>query len=331
MFKKNDPLVESVKKIMEENELRRRVEARLCEELGIASRKALPFEHHANYDALLEQRINEATDPSKYSDKQKKLAAVGNKAGIGGDPRKIDAPDLAGARKGHASHIEEEQLDETSEKKRKEYKDKAGRSVSAAVLRTGLRSMVGMKSPSDKDSDTIRKRVQGLTRQARASKSPEDASDAATLRYKLGVSEPRRGKGKLKEEDTSSSHPDFKAPRAAGAPTYKDEIKYKEEPKSEMPKNPPMPPKRPANLEETSHMKKIRKEMDEANLAGPETGPRRTTGSNQPINEKAPPEPNLERMIRHIKANYSKDGKLTKKEKSIAYATAWKAKNKEDK
>ena len=29
-------------------------------------------------------------------------------------------------------------------------------------------------------------------------------------------------------------------------------------------------------------------------------------------------------MIKHIKKNYAKDGKLTDKEKSIAYATAWK-------
>jgi hypothetical protein len=30
-------------------------------------------------------------------------------------------------------------------------------------------------------------------------------------------------------------------------------------------------------------------------------------------------------MVKHIKKGYSKDGKLTDKEKSIAYATAWKA------
>lgn len=64
MFKKNDPLVHSVKAIMEQNELHRRVEAKLCEELGIYSRKALPREHQANYDALLEQRLEEAKKDS---------------------------------------------------------------------------------------------------------------------------------------------------------------------------------------------------------------------------------------------------------------------------
>ena len=48
------------------------------------------------------------------------------------------------------------------------------------------------------------------------------------------------------------------------------------------------------------------------------------------LDEKAPPGDKYERMVKHIKAKYSEGG-LTDKEKSIAYATAWKAKNKEDK
>ena len=47
-----------------------------------------------------------------------------------------------------------------------------------------------------------------------------------------------------------------------------------------------------------------------------------------PIEEKAPPGAKAERMVKHIKAGYAKDGKLSPKEKSIAYATAWKAHNK---
>ena len=41
------------------------------------------------------------------------------------------------------------------------------------------------------------------------------------------------------------------------------------------------------------------------------------------LDEKAPPGAKFERMVKHIKKGYSKDG-LTSKEKSIAYATAWK-------
>lgn len=49
----------------------------------------------------------------------------------------------------------------------------------------------------------------------------------------------------------------------------------------------------------------------------------------EPIGEVAPPGAKAERMVKHIKAGYAKDGKLTDKEKSIAYATAWKQHNKE--
>ena len=46
------------------------------------------------------------------------------------------------------------------------------------------------------------------------------------------------------------------------------------------------------------------------------------------VKEEAPSGKKYERMIKHIKRSYAKDGKLTKDEKSIAYATAWKHKNK---
>ena len=48
------------------------------------------------------------------------------------------------------------------------------------------------------------------------------------------------------------------------------------------------------------------------------------------LTEVAPPSAKHERMIKHIKKRYAKDGKLTKREKSIAYATAWKHYMKED-
>ena len=47
------------------------------------------------------------------------------------------------------------------------------------------------------------------------------------------------------------------------------------------------------------------------------------------VNEDAPPTAKHERMVKHIKKSYKKDGKLTKDEKSIPYATAWKNYNKE--
>jgi len=46
----------------------------------------------------------------------------------------------------------------------------------------------------------------------------------------------------------------------------------------------------------------------------------------EPVAEVAPPGAKAERMVKHIKKGYARDGKLTDREKSIAYATAWKAK-----
>jgi hypothetical protein len=55
------------------------------------------------------------------------------------------------------------------------------------------------------------------------------------------------------------------------------------------------------------------------------------TGENptESIEEKAPPGAKAERMVKHIKKGYADDGKLSDKEKGIAYATAWKQHNKE--
>lgn len=51
---KKDVLLESVKKVMQESELHRKLEAELNEAYGIASRAALPHEYVAEYDAILE-------------------------------------------------------------------------------------------------------------------------------------------------------------------------------------------------------------------------------------------------------------------------------------
>jgi len=45
------------------------------------------------------------------------------------------------------------------------------------------------------------------------------------------------------------------------------------------------------------------------------------------VDEVAPPGAKAERMVKGIKKSLSKDGKLSKKDKSIAYATTWKAHN----
>ncbi len=61
--------------------------------------------------------------------------------------------------------------------------------------------------------------------------------------------------------------------------------------------------------------------------AGAEKAGKDIKGKKHSMDEVAPPGEKAERMVKHIKKAYSKDGKLTPKEKAIAYATTWKAHN----
>ena len=53
-------------------------------------------------------------------------------------------------------------------------------------------------------------------------------------------------------------------------------------------------------------------------------------GEKHSMNEVAPPTKKHERMVKHIKKSYGKNGGLSDEEKSIAYATAWKNYNKKE-
>jgi hypothetical protein len=61
-------------------------------------------------------------------------------------------------------------------------------------------------------------------------------------------------------------------------------------------------------------------------VAGAVLNKLRTKEEIESVDEKAPPGAKAERMVKHIKKGYADDGKLTDREKAIAYATAWKAK-----
>ena len=71
----------------------------------------------------------------------------------------------------------------------------------------------------------------------------------------------------------------------------------------------------------------VSKPTNESTFAGNYEGPLYAPHPDL-IKEKAPEGAKYERMVKHIKKGYAKDGKLTDDEKSIAYATAWKHKNK---
>ena len=61
-------------------------------------------------------------------------------------------------------------------------------------------------------------------------------------------------------------------------------------------------------------------------LSQKERGIEQATGREGVTMEKAPPGAKAERMVKGIKKSLSKDGKLSDKDKAIAYATTWKAK-----
>jgi hypothetical protein len=71
----------------------------------------------------------------------------------------------------------------------------------------------------------------------------------------------------------------------------------------------------------TNHQPKMKGKVKDGVIINPTF--KMTAEEIESIEEKAPPGKKYERMVKHIKKGYSEDG-LTKKERGIAYATAWK-------
>jgi hypothetical protein len=313
---KKDPLVDAVSKVMQENQLRRDVERQVNETYGIHSKKALPFEHHAEYDRVLAEKTQQALSEG-WSMKKEEL--VGNQHKIDANKNgKVDGQDfkILKARKG---------LDEEDAYDLDRYLVKDGKAVKD-----------NPKAGAEKDGP-----------------NHVHASSAEHAMKKFAA--------KKKMDEASSSDPDFGAPRPDGSKKPGD-IEFKPAPDSNdrgpaMTKEPPvpLPPKRPPNLKEAKYSAKAARAGEDigkpgknfekiAQKAGERYGSKergeKVAGAilakirakhmeEETISEKAPEGAKFERMVKHIKDKYSKDGKLTDKEKSIAYATAWKAKNKD--
>jgi hypothetical protein len=95
--KDKDPLVEAAKAAMELGQKRREAINAVNEEFGVYSRNAVVREQLAAYDARIEEvykGMMAGNLTEELSPKQKKMAS------LGGNPNKIDAPDLAKLRKG---------------------------------------------------------------------------------------------------------------------------------------------------------------------------------------------------------------------------------------
>jgi hypothetical protein len=95
---KKDPLVDAVKKIMEQNEKEREAVRRVNEAFGVHSKKALPHELHAKYDAMLEEANRMDFAPSlkgKISSAPKQAvpdSIPGESSGEAAERKNIEAP-----------------------------------------------------------------------------------------------------------------------------------------------------------------------------------------------------------------------------------------------
>ena len=66
---KKDPLVDAVKSVMSEGNLKRQVEEAVNNHFGVSSRKAVPHEHLNEYDTLLEAKLASWRTPRKVREK----------------------------------------------------------------------------------------------------------------------------------------------------------------------------------------------------------------------------------------------------------------------
>jgi len=386
MINRDDPLIQSVEKIMKDTVIRRQIEESVNAEFSIQNRKQLTLEQVATYDALLEKRISEALHPN-----QQKLDVH--------EPEKdeLTSQDFKMLR-AKKTMKEEEQLDETSKKKAWIHAMAAKDEIANIRAKAGKDDTDWTDNNlSDKDKNTIRKRTAGLIRTAKKLTSEEveqldEISRDLASRYiqkaktstkdaYYGDDAPTMGKRKkgidlaLKKKWGDKKHgldePKVKATN--------EEVKQLDELSSETltsyvkkattsaNRSVKLRDKRVPGIQLAN--KKLNKEeveqLDEAQtpqqkaaqaaLATQEGSYDRgkkggainrmalmkkkdlekiAKGKSQEekvekIDEMAPPGAKYERMIKHIKSGYAKNG-LTDKEKSIAYATAWKAKNKNE-
>ena len=112
MINNKDPLIAAVQKVMQDSYAERNAVKVVNEKFGIVDRRVLPRENQGEWDAAYQMVLSEGVEaldekvhPSKYSSKQKELAAVGKNVDPDDNPKTIGRADLKAASMGHASHI----------------------------------------------------------------------------------------------------------------------------------------------------------------------------------------------------------------------------------
>ena len=319
MFSKKDSLVDAVTKVMQENQTRREVERQVNETFGIYSRNALPNADRAEYDRVLAEKTEQALN-EELKGNQSKIDANHN--------NKIDGQDfkLLRAKKGQ---MEEEKAD-------KDY-DGDGKVESSKSEYMGSRMKAAKAAGNMEESEQIDELSRGtMSSYARKAESQLQKVDANGPSHKAGIPSHYRGKNK----DLGKDPVDKMKARKAGIKLAikklnKEEVQVEED--WEAGSAPKGSNARKRKAVQMALGRKHKGDEDFNDRMNPKTAAlmhgrklQKKGVNEEQIDEKAPPGDKYERMVKHIKSKYSKGG-LSDKEKSIAYATAWKAKNKESK
>ena len=412
---RKDPLIDSVKKVMEENELRRQAELDLNEELGIASKRALPHEHHANYDALLEQKIAEALHPNQqkldvHEPEKDKLTsqdfkllrakkgikeAIGDKEGTAGTLRKNGKPFVpdtlanspfmqASPDKAPMPPERPKDLDKQAPTPPARPKDlnEISRDLARRVIRKASDEKEMGYSKKDRSKAVVMagKKAYSIPSEPKIRATNEETIEENHVLYthpKADIKVVRKGKGS-KEGAAIEVHKGGKKVASGdydhGADAFFvnvggkgqksfdsakdianhfhgmseqfqiDEVSV-DKLKAYVAKRAPERYSTPKGEKAQAKHARSQGMVDKANARIDKDDEKKTGKkvfrSNSPlydydeethisgdnISEMAPKGAKYERMVKHIKDKYSKDDKLSDKEKSIAYATAWKSKN----
>lgn len=265
MLNKKDPLVDAVKQVIANNEKERNAVKSVNEAFGIQSKRQLPHEKHAAYDAALNKAIKgELTEAVKEElvGKQHKIDANKNK--------RIDSHDFKLLRAKKEKKPEEHGVEKEREmaaKGKKMYENQKINEIGDTPAGKKAINRVALRGDAEIADQAIKKRPN-----KKVLKKAERAVDLSIATHK------RRG-GNVLGGYVKSAY----------------------------------------GVKEETRGKKIAESIL-AKIRGKKA-------KEEKIEEKAPPGAKFERMVKHIKDKY-KSGGLSKQEKSIAYATAWKAKNK---
>jgi hypothetical protein len=310
-FTKKDPLVNAVAKVMQENETRRQIEKQFQEEIGIQAKRELSFQQHAEYDRLLAERTAVALNEELKGNQTKIDANHNNKIDaqdfkiLKAQKKQPQGADYAAQRRkervaSNGRMDEAEQIDELSKKTLGSYIKKASHDVATKSAATGRYA-----ERANKVKDETKKGDYSNYQQGKKDDATADKMFGKSWKRRQGIA---KATDKLTKEETINEISD------------KVKAAYARKADKEVTRTNTMGvAKRTGGV----GIEDAKRKMDNR-----KAGIKRSMSEEETLAEKAPSGAKYERMVKHIKSKYSKGG-LSDKEKSIAYATAWKAKNKD--